>query len=460
MTTYEQALEYLYGRINYERVQSGSYTHGDFKLDRVRELLRRLGNPEDRIPAVHIAGTKGKGTTSAMVASILEQAGYRVGLFTSPHISHFEERIKVNGQMPSREEIARLVRQVALASEAMDQMPGQMAPTFFELTMALGWLWFEAQNVDLAVLEVGLGGRFDATNVCRPLVSAITSISRDHTGLLGSTLRQIAQEKAGIVKPGVPVLTGVEDPSALEAIEAICRTESAPLLTLGKDIRFEAAARPNRFQANSLWVETPFSRHEDLRVPLTGTHQFRNAALAVGIVDVLRQKGYPVDEACLREGLARTQWPLRIEVVGQRPLVVLDVAHNWASIKALLETIEREFSAPRRILIFAASRDKDVTGMLRQLIARFDTLIVTQFLGNPRSVGLAKLSALVRNLSGRMAHAASSPAQAWNLARRLAGPDDLICGTGSFFIASELREVLVEPPRPLEPLEASNVNLA
>jgi dihydrofolate synthase/folylpolyglutamate synthase len=322
MTTYEQAIEFLYGRINYERVQTGNYTHGDFKLDRVRELLGRLGNPQDHIPVVHIAGTKGKGTTSAMTASILESAGYRVGLFTSPHISHFEERIKVNGQMPSREAIVRLVQQVALAAEAMNRLPGQMSPTFFEVTMALGWLWFEAQSVDLAVLEVGLGGRLDATNVCRPVVSAITSISRDHTGLLGSTLRQIAEEKAGIVKPGVPVVSGVEDNEALLAIAAICQARSAPLVLLGRDIRFEGSARPGGFLAKSLSVETPLARHEDLPVPLAGAHQFRNTALAVGIIDVLRQKGWEVDEAAIREGLAKTQWPLRIEVVGTRPFVI------------------------------------------------------------------------------------------------------------------------------------------
>lgn len=460
MTTYEQAIEFLYGRINYERVQTGSYSTGDFKLDRVRQLLDRLGNPQQDIPAVHIAGTKGKGTTSAMVASILQAAGYRVGLFTSPHISAFEERIKVNGQMPSREDIVRLVQQVAVATGPMDEMPGQMSPTFFEVTMALGWVWFEAQNVDIVVLEVGLGGRLDATNICSPLVSAITSISRDHTGLLGSTLRQIAEEKAGIIKPFVPVICGAEDETALESIEAICRTQNAPLLTLGRDIRFEASALSEPSQAKTLWVETPFDRHEDLRVPLAGDHQFRNAALAVGIVDSLCQKGWVIEETAIQEGLARTQWPLRIEVLGKKPFVILDVAHNWASIKALLETLDREFPAERKILIFAASRDKDVTGMLRQLIPQFDTLIMTQFVGNPRGMSLGKLSALVHSLSGRMAHAVSSPVQAWNLARRLAGPGDLICGTGSFFIASELREILIELAGPTEPLEASKLNLA
>jgi dihydrofolate synthase/folylpolyglutamate synthase len=310
--------------------------------------------------------------------------------------------------------------------------------------MALGWLWFKAQRVDVAVLEVGLGGRLDATNVCHPAVCAITTISRDHTGLLGSTLPLIAEEKAGIIKPGIPVICGVEDESALRKIQDICQKQKAPLLLLDGDIRLEVNPSQDPRAAKRLSVETPHRRHADLHVPLAGKHQFRNAALAVGIVDALSQQGWAIDGASIRDGLANTKWPLRIEIVGTRPLVILDVAHNWASIKALLETLNREFSANRRVLIFAASRDKDVTGMLRQLIPQFDSLVLTQFLGNPRGTSLQKLSAMVHGLSGRFAHVASSPAQAWNLARRLAGPGDLICGTGSFFIASELREVIVE----------------
>ncbi len=450
ITTYEQAIEYLYSRINYERVQTGTYTTGDFKLERVRQLLARLGNPHESIPAVHIAGTKGKGTTAAMVAGILEAAGYRVGLFTSPHISRFEERIQVNGQMPSRADLVGLVRQAAEAVEPMDRQPGQMAVTFFELTMALGWLWFQAGSVDVAVLEVGLGGRLDATNICRPVACAITTISRDHTGLLGSTLPQIAEEKAGIIKPGIPVVTGVEEESAHRRIAEICRRQHAPLFSLGREIHFTTPALENAEPPKTVSVETPVRRHESLGVPLTGRHQHRNAAVAVGLMDVLVQQGWQISEDAIRQGLAATKWPLRIEVVQTAPFVVLDVAHNWASVQALLETLNQNFPAKRRILIFAASRDKDVAGMLRLLLPQFDSLIVTEFLANPRASGIEKLQRLVHSLSGRFAHAVGTPAQAWQLARRMAGPDDLICGGGSFFIAAELREVIVGEPTPQE----------
>jgi dihydrofolate synthase/folylpolyglutamate synthase len=410
---------------------------------------------------VHIAGTKGKGTTAAMVAGMLEAAGYCVGLFTSPHISFFEERIQVNGSMPRRGELVKLVRRAAEAAEALDQLPGQMAPTFFELTMALGWLWFEAKCVDVAVLEVGLGGRLDATNVCSPLVCAITSISRDHTGLLGSTLPQIAREKAGIIKPGVPVVTGVEDESAHAAIAEVCRGQRAKLLSLDREIRVVIFPTEGDSQADppTISVLTPGNRYDQIRVPLTGQHQVRNTALAVGLIDQLNQQGWRISESAVLDGLKATRWPLRIEVVNTSPWVILDVAHNWASVRALLETLNRGFPADRRILIFAASRDKDVPGMLRQLIPRFDSLIVTQFLGNPRSTPIEKLQRLVHSLSGRFAHAAGTPAQAWQLARRLAGPRDLICGAGSFFIAGELREVIVGPPG-VPPENAKAVNSA
>jgi dihydrofolate synthase/folylpolyglutamate synthase len=380
-----------------------------------------------------------------MVAGMLESAGYRVGLFTSPHISSFEERIKVNGQMPSPEDLVSLVQQVAEETQRMDQLPGQMAPTFFELTMALGWLWFQARKADVVVLEVGLGGRLDATNVCRPVACAITSISRDHTGLLGSTLRQIAEEKAGIIKPGIPAVSGVDDESAHQRIAEICRQRKAPLFSLNREIRVEASPLAGKSHPN-ICIDTPHHRYDQLRVPLAGGHQIRNAALAVGLIDALRQQGWNIEDHAVRQGLADTHWPLRIEVVQTNPTVVLDVAHNWASVKALIETLNGNFSGDRRILIFSASRDKDVAGMLRQLIPRFHSLIITQFVGNPRGTPIEKLAPLVHSLSGRFAHAANTPAQAWHLARRLAGPSDLICGAGSFFLAAELREVIVGEP--------------
>lgn len=443
ITTYERAIDYLYGRINYERVQTDRYTTQDFKLDRMRELLVRLDDPQETIPAVHIAGTKGKGTTAVFTAKMLEAAGYRVGLFTSPHIFSFEERIQVNGQTPAPGDIISLVRQVADVTDQMDQLPGQMSPTFFEMTMAMGWLWFRHQRVDWAVLEVGLGGRLDATNLCRPIACAITSISRDHTGLLGSTTKQIAEEKAGIIKSGLPTVCGVEDESAILSIEEICRQQDAELIRLDRDIHLTRERQSQSLGSQTLTIQTSRYTYADLVVPFVGSHQLRNAAIAVGLVECLTQQGYNISEQAIREGLASATCPLRIEVVQSEPTVVLDVAHNWASIAALLKTLNQNFSNSHRVLIFAASRDKDVGGMLRQLLPQFESIILTQFLGNPRSLSVDKVGELAASLSGRRFHRATTPAQAWQIAQLLAHPQSLICGTGSFFIAGELREVIL-----------------
>lgn len=457
ITTYEQAIEFLYGRINYERILAESVTAGGFKLERMKDLLARLGNPHLEIPAVHIAGTKGKGTTAAIAASILEAAGYRVGLFTSPHITSFEERIQVNGRMPDEADVVSLVGQVAEISDEMDRVPGQMSPTFFEITMAIGWLWFRRQNVDLAVLEVGLGGRLDATNVCRSIVCAITSISRDHTALLGNTLEEIAREKAGIIKPGVPLVCGVEDGPALKTIQGIADERGSAITVIDREIQIETAAG---YDPREVTIGTQRNTYERLELPFAGRHQFRNAAVAIGLIEEVKSQGWPVAGDAFRRGVSQARCPLRIEVVRREPTVVLDVAHNWASITALLETLNRDFARNRRILIFAASRDKDAAGMLRLLLSQFTTVIVTQFLGNPRALPVEKTARLARSLTSRMIHAANTPAGAWQLARRLAGTEDLIAGTGSFFIAAELREIIlgVDSASEASPVEGRQLN--
>lgn len=441
METYEQAVEYLYSRINYERVHVESYSARDFKLDRMQQLLDRLGNPHAGLPAVHIAGTKGKGSTAAMVAAIAQAAGLRVGLFTSPHISAFEERMQVDGQPPSPEKLVELVRGVLDPVAAMDKAPGRMSPTYFEIATAMAWRYFAEQRVDLVVLEVGLGGRLDATNLCRPEVSVITSISRDHTALLGNTLAEIAREKAGIIKPGVPVVSGVRAEEARAVVEQTSRDHGCRLIQLDHDLHYTLAADN---AASRVTVRTPWREWSDLRVPLVGAHQGANAALAVGVADVLRDRGWAISPEAVPAGLAAVRWPARIEVLRTRPTVIVDAAHNWASVGALLDTLRAGFSARRRILVFSATRDKDVAGLLRRLVGAFDTLILTQYQSNPRVVPVAELHRLLTTLSDAPAHVTPDPSAAWKLARRLAGPDDLVCITGSFFIAAELRELILD----------------
>ncbi len=443
LSTYEQALEFLYNRINYERVQSSAYSAGDFKLNRMRGLLETIGNPQERIPAVHIAGTKGKGSTAVMIASILQAAGYRVGLFTSPHISKFEERMTVNGIQPSETEIVALVNELLEPVGQLDQELGGMSPTYFEITTAMAWQFFAQQQADIVVLEVGLGGRLDATNVCKPEVCVITSISRDHTHLLGSEIHQIAREKAGIVKTGVAVISGVVNSPAQEVIAEVCEQRDAPLSQLNSDFQYRHQREPDaQAIGGRVTVQAGRQSFDDLPLPLIGEHQAHNATLAVMAVSELADRGWKINIDAIRFGLEQVQWPARIEVVGQNPLVIVDAAHNWASISALIQTLDEHFPEKSRIAIFAATRDKDVQGMLRQLLPRFDTIILTCYLSNPRSVPVELLFAMTRTVSDRHVHLAPDPQTAWNMAHKLAGPQDLICITGSFFIAAEVRELL------------------
>lgn len=427
LTTYEQAIEYLYGRINYERAHVDSYTSSDFRLDRMRGLLERIGNPQERIPAVHVAGTKGKGSTCAMIAAATRAAGIRTGLYTSPHLTRYEERFTVDGALPAPAVVVELVNALRPAVAEMDRLPAKLNPTYFEITTALAWLLFEREGVQLAVLETGLGGRLDSTNVCQPWVTLITNVSRDHTQLLGSTVGAIAAEKAGIIKPGVPVISGVQHPEARAVIETVAGAKQAPLWLLGRDFAFTVEAQAR--------VAVRCDHEELAGLPLTlrGPHQAINTSLAVAALLRLRERGLVVPDAAIRTGLATVSWPGRVEVVGDGPEVVLDAAHNWESAKALVETLLTQFSDRRRVLVFATTRDKDVRGLARLLLPHFETVILTRYTENPRSVPAEELAAFIGATSDRRVHVTATPAVAWECARQLAGSDDQIVITGSFF---------------------------
>jgi dihydrofolate synthase / folylpolyglutamate synthase len=447
---YEQAIEYLFSRVNFERLVGSLYTADDFKLDRMRTFLERLGDPQESIPAVHIAGTKGKGSTAAFVASILTAAGIRTGLFTSPHISAFEERLAVDGAVPAPGELAELVNSVSEVVSTLDKAPGRMSPTYFEIATALAWQYFRRRSAELAVLEVGMGGRLDATNVCRPIVTAITTISRDHTRHLGSRLDQIAREKAGIIKPGVGVVSGVTAPEAQAVIADVCREQQARLLQIGRDFDYQYIA-PVDGKGARVTVRTWRRTWNELPLPLVGEHQAANAAVAISALEVLVEEGWQIPPTAFGDGLARVRWPGRIEIVARRPTVIVDTAHNWAAIAALLRTLDESFPARRRVLIFAATRDKDVAGMMRQLLPKFDSIVLTCFQNNTRSVPADELQRLAHHLCDRPVHTVAEPAAAWRLARRFAGAEDLICVTGSFFIAAELRDLILDSERQSQP---------
>jgi dihydrofolate synthase/folylpolyglutamate synthase len=446
--SYEAATRFLYDRIDYERTAAVPYDPDGMKLQRMQELLDRLGNPLDGLAVIHVAGTKGKGSTAAMIAAVLSAAGYRTGVFSSPHLEGVEERMAVDGVAASPDQLAELVCAIRRHVEIMDRGAVQMGPTFFEITTAMALLHFRRMAAQAAVLEVGMGGRLDSTNVCRPAVSVITSISLDHTKQLGNTLTAIAREKAGIIKPRVPVVSGVMDEGAAGVIRQTSMATGSPLVQLGRDFFFDyAPARHLNREANigHIHFRSPHPRlacdYPAVGVGSPGRHQASNAAVALATLRELSAAGWNLPETALRRGLATARCPARVEVLSRHPTVIRDAAHNVASVEALIETLDESFDRCRRILIFATTEDKDHLGMLRRLLPAFDVVLLTRYTRNPRGVPLEILTQGVRELGGR-AQACATPDEAWRTASRLARPTDLICVTGSFYLAAELRPTI------------------
>jgi dihydrofolate synthase/folylpolyglutamate synthase len=437
LLTAAEARAFWYGLINYEQRAPDP---GDLKLDRMRALLRELGDPHRRLRIVHVAGTKGKGSTSAMLAAILQAAGYRTGLFTSPHLCRVEERFQVDGQAISEAELTQLLTEIR---RWIARVPGV---TFFEVATAVGFLHFVRRRVDAAVIEVGLGGRFDSTNVCLPSVALITSISFDHTRQLGNRLASIAREKAGIVKWARPTISGATAPEARTMIEDICAQRRSPLQELGRDFHYTyqpgrvgaAQDEPARVQVRTRAREWPV-----LALGLLGEHQAANAAVTLACVEELRRQGWHLPDAAVARGLAEVRWPARLEVIGRRPLVVLDCAHNVASAWAVVETLHASFPPTRRMLIFAGSTDKDLPGMCRVLAPHFEQAFVTRYTNNPRAADPEQLARWLAEANRPRVTVTPTPQDAWQQACAAAGPDDLICITGSVFLAGELRPVVL-----------------
>lgn len=447
----DSALEFLFSRINYERTTQIPYRTGGLKLERMQQLLSFVGDPHLSLPVIHVAGTKGKGSTATMLATILQAAGYRTGLYTSPHLERLEERFVINGQTCTEAEFVRLAADLQRATNQLEARdPLNRCPTFFEITTAMGLLHFARSRAEAVVLEVGLGGRLDSTNICRPKVCVITSISFDHMKQLGNTLGAIAREKAGIIKPGVPVISSVTEEEPRSVIADIAAANNAPLFQRGRDFDFRVATNRDCGVMNVSYREpaeqSPYELGP-LPVGMLGEHQAVNAATAIATLRHA-QEHFQVSEAAIRHGLATAKCPARIEVVRERPTVILDVAHNLASITALLAAIEARFTQQRRILVFASSRDKDYAGMLRLLLPKFDRVVLTKYVNNPRAVEPEELLTLAKSVAGDdrdsifKLELAAEPLTAWKRAQELAEADDLICITGSFFLAAELRSAV------------------
>jgi dihydrofolate synthase/folylpolyglutamate synthase len=464
--SYDAALEFLMSRIDYERATNVPYHRREFHLDRMHELLGRLGNPHERLKVVHIAGTKGKGSTAAMIAAMLSAAGYRTGLYTSPHLDRVEERLMIDGRACSPEQFVKLLNRVRPAVESIEARDmgqgaggrepetGLVGPTYFEITTAMAFLHFADERIDIAVVEVGLGGRLDSTNVVHPLVSVITSISFDHMKQLGSTLDAIAREKAGIIKPGIPVVSGVMGDEPRRAIDEVRRQKDAAICQLGVDFDFDYRP-PHELERAASASEIDFRlerpgdcvRFDNLELALLGRHQAANASVAVATIYELRRQGWNVPEAAIRRGLAETRCPARVEIVARRPTILIDTAHNLASVRSLVETLDESFSAPRRLLLFAATQEKQVREMLEILLPRFDRVILTRYWNNPRGLPLEHLAELAAEISPAPHEVFPTPREAWRRVRELTTPEHLVCVTGSFFLAAEIRSAIAAEGR-------------
>jgi len=431
---YSAALEYILSFADYERAPRSSLV---FDLRRIEALLARLGNPQEKAKSVHIAGTKGKGSTAAMIASILTQAGYRTGLYTSPHLLSFTERIQVDGRPVTEGAFGRLVEVLKPEVEAVNKSSTLGELTTFELLTALAFTYFETRKVDYQVLETGLGGRLDATNVVKPEVCVITSISFDHMDVLGDTLTQIAIEKAGIIKSGSVVVCSLQSPESMKVIEEICRERGARLVSIGDEVNWHQKDFSSEGQSFQL---TGITGKYELNIPLLGEHQLENAATAVVTTEVLAELGTKISPQSIITGLGQVNWPGRLQVLQQEPWVVVDGAHNADSARRLAEALERYFDFDQLILIFGASADKNIAGMVAELAPTSSTVIVTRS-QHPRAVEPARLAGEFSK-GGITPIVTENVTSAVELALDRATPGDLICATGSLFIVAEVMEYM------------------
>jgi dihydrofolate synthase/folylpolyglutamate synthase len=425
-TAYNQALDYLYSFVDYSLKHISELAKAEFNLDRMFALMEELGNPHTRYPIIHVAGTKGKGSVCALCASASQAAGYQTGLYTSPHLLDYTERIQVNGAPISHEQLIELVEEIKPAVARIPKL------TTFEITTAIGFLAFAKQNVEAAVFEVGLGGRLDATNVVTPKVSVITSLSYDHMAVLGDTLAKIAGEKAGIIKEGVPVVSSPQKEEALQVLERVATEKKSSFSLVGKDVKFERLT--SSLDGQSLHI-TDNLRHLtlDVRLPLLGLNQIENAATAYV---ALKTSGLEISNEAIKKGFAEVKWPARFQVVRREPPVVIDSAHNRDSALHLRETLDENFPDRPVILVFCALEDKDIPGMLEELKPRLERVVATHA-DHPRAPAAEWIAEQVRKV-GIPVEAVTPVGPALERALELAGERKLVLSTGSVAFAGEI----------------------
>ena len=443
---YQEQLDYLYSFIDFSLTKNLRYSEEKFNLNRMVKFMDLLNNPHREYPIIHVAGSKGKGSTSALITSALIESGYKVGFYTSPHLHDFCERIRVNHQSISHEEFNYLVDEI---KPIIQQVEGIST---FEISTAMAFLYFLKQNVDFAVIEVGLGGRLDATNVVSPLVSVITSLSLDHIAVLGDTLSKIAMEKGGIIKHGRPVVVAPQKDEAKKVLQEIAADRKADLIQVGRDYLYAAQSHNLVGQTFFVWpkedqalVDTFINSggREDwepirLYIPLLGFHQVQNAATAYATLQVIKSSGVNIPQEKIVLGFKKVNWAGRFEVLNQKPVIVVDSAHNRESALRLRHTIDDYFPGLPVVLIFGASEDKDIQGMLSELLPRVKVMVATKSY-HPRSIEPEKLKEIASKF-GTKCIVTENIETALITAEKIAGNEWVIIGAGSIFVAAGLRE--------------------
>ena len=438
--TVKNGIKYLNKFTDYEKTTGYSYNAAYFNLARMRYLLFKLGNPHLKIPSIHITGTKGKGSVANMLSSMLTESGLKTGLYTSPHILTFRERIRINGRMISLKEISKLTDKLKSAVDDLLKYTKYGTPTYFEVYTVLAFLYFYMKKTDVMVLEVGMGGRLDATNVVFPLVSIITPISLDHTKELGNTIKKIAKEKAGIIKRNSIIISAPQQKSVAGLIKKISKEKNSKYIQINKDLRFKIKnSNINGTQFDYYGIK---HKLKDIKLNIIGQHQVQNAAIAISALETVAS-ALGIERKlskAVKAGLAKVKMTGRIEVIGKNPAILLDVAHNVASAKVLVGAIRKYFRYKKLILVLGMSSNKDIKGVSKELSKIADLAILTKS-SNYRSAGVKEM---LKKSNFKRTICRNTVSNSIEYAKKIAGKEDLICITGSFYMIHDALKYIAD----------------
>lgn len=428
--TYKDAVHYLDSFYSYEK--NPARKRQFFNLEKIKILTDLFGNPQNDYPSVHVTGTKGKGSVCSILSHILKENGFKVGLYTSPHLKDVRERMKINNKDIDKKELALLVEEL---KKKVEKIGPPFKPSFFETYTVLAFNYFKREKIDIGIFEVGMGGRLDATNVLRPLACAVTSISYDHTKELGEELSSIAREKAGIIKKGAISVSAPQEKTVLDILKDKCKGLGSRLIVVGRDIKFKSVSYSDKKEVFD--IKSPSRIYKNLEMRLLGEHQLINCAVALGLVEALNSKGFEISESSVHKGVLKTEWPGRCEIVEKRPTVILDSAHNRASALALKKTIRRNFNYTKLILILSISFNKDIKGICDELVPLARKIIITKA-EKRRS---AEPEYIKKFIKDKPVILSPDIRRAYDISKKIAAVDDIILATGSVYLAGEFKKI-------------------